>query len=189
MGWFTSLFPVRLDQVRSISTKPWRAVQRSGALKLVKEQLRALKDHGLGYGLLRHLNPQTATELERFATPHIGFNYLGRDEAPATADWAAASEAVTRGGDPVMPLAHALDVSAITLDGPAGPELSATWSFAPALVEEAAVRDLAQRWFQALEALVRHAEAPDAGGRTPSDLPLVTLSQAEIERLERAYAG
>jgi hypothetical protein len=29
---------------------------------------------------------------------------------------------------------------------------------------------------------------PAAGGRTPSDLPLVDLSQAEIERLERMYA-
>ena len=34
---------------------------------------------------------------------------------------------------------------------------------------------------------MRHAAEPGAGGRTPSDLPLVTLSQAEIERLERAY--
>jgi non-ribosomal peptide synthase protein (TIGR01720 family) len=55
-------------------------------------------------------------------------------------------------------------------------------------VSEAEVRDLAQRWFAALEALVRHADAPDAGGRSPSDLPLVGLSQREIERLERKYA-
>ena len=190
VGWFTSLFPVRLDPGpldldEALAGGP--ALGRT--LKLVKEQLRELPDHGLGYGLLRYLNPQTASQLDRFATPQISFNYFGRDDAPAKADWAAAAEAVTRGGDPAMPLAHAIDVSAITLDHPAGAELSATWSFAPALVEEAAVRDLAQRWFQALEALVRHAEAPDAGGRTPSDLPLVTLSQAEIERLERAYAG
>ena len=49
------------------------------------------------------------------------------------------------------------------------------------------VRDLAQSWFRALEALVRHAAQPGAGGRTPSDLPLVALSQAEIERLESRY--
>ena len=30
-------------------------------------------------------------------------------------------------------------------------------------------------------------QQPGAGGRTPSDLPLVALSQAEIERLERQY--
>ena len=42
-------------------------------------------------------------------------------------------------------------------------------------------------WFRALEALVRHVEQPGAGGRSPSDLPLVALSQGEIERLERQY--
>ena len=57
----------------------------------------------------------------------------------------------------------------------------------PRCLAEEAVRDLAQRWFQALEALVRHAAQPGAGGRTPSDLPLVALSQAEIERLEHLY--
>ena len=51
-------------------------------------------------------------------------------------------------------------------------------------MSEDAVRDLAERWFRALEALVRHGSAPGAGGRTPSDLPLVALTQAEIERLE-----
>ena len=54
-------------------------------------------------------------------------------------------------------------------------------------MSEAEVRDLSERWFAALAALVRHADAPGAGGRA-SDLPLVTLTQAEIERLERLYA-
>ena len=34
---------------------------------------------------------------------------------------------------------------------------------------------------------VQEMQAPSAGGRTPSDLPLVTLTQAEIERLELKY--
>ena len=44
---------------------------------------------------------------------------------------------------------------------------------------------LRQGWFGALKALVAHAERPGSGGRSPSDLPLVALSQAEIEGLER----
>jgi non-ribosomal peptide synthase protein (TIGR01720 family) len=74
------------------------------------------------------------------------------------------------------------------LDGPDGPILRANWRWAPALLSAAEVGDLARGWFAALEALVRHAAAPHAGGRSPSDLPLVALSQGEIERLERAYA-
>ena len=48
------------------------------ALKVIKEQLHAVPDRGLGYGLLRYLNPQTAARLSGLARPQIGFNYLGR---------------------------------------------------------------------------------------------------------------
>ena len=87
-----------------------------------------------------------------------------------------------------MALAHCIEVNALTLDEASGAQLVAHWSWAPALVTEQQVRDLAQGWFAALEALVRHAERPGVGGRSPSDLPLVSLSQGEIERLERQYA-
>ena len=145
-----------------------------------------MPDNGLGYGLLRYLNPQTASRLAGYAAPQIGFNYLGRFAAGGEADWGAASEAVRLGGGD-MPLAHGIEINAFTLDGAEGAKLSATWSWAPALLAQADVRDLAHGWFRALEALVRHAALPGTGGRTPCDLPLVELSQGEIERLESAY--
>ena len=60
-----------------------------------------MPDNGLGYGLLRYLNPETAAQLGGFAAPQIGFNYLGRFAA-GTADWSVAAEArdAGRGGDP-----------------------------------------------------------------------------------------
>ena len=85
-------------------------------------------------------------------------------------------------------LAHCIEVNALTLDEADGAKLTADWSWAPAVVTQGQVRDLAEGWFGALEALVRHAAAPGAGGRSPSDLPLVSLSQTEIEGLEREYA-
>ena len=64
MGWFTSLYPVRLDPglldlEEALSGGP--ALGR--ALKTIKEQLRAVPGKGLGYGLLRYLNDETAAEL------------------------------------------------------------------------------------------------------------------------------
>jgi len=190
VGWFTSLYPVRLD-VGGVDVEEalGGGAALGRALKRIKEQLRAVPGNGLGYGLLRYLNARTALQLGGFAAPQIGFNYLGRFAGPVDADWGRAAEAVRLGdgGDAAMPLAHCLEVNALTLDGAQGGELTAHWSWAAALVTEAEVRDLAQRWFLALEGLVGHAQAAGAGGRSPSDLPLVALTQGEIERLERQY--
>src|SRR5262249_833614 len=82
-------------------------------------------------------------------------------------------------------LAHGIEINALTFDGSDGATLSANWSWAPALVDAAAVRALAEGWFAVLERLARHAAQPGAGGLSPSDLALVDLTQDEIERLER----
>lgn len=63
-GWFTVIHPVRLDA----GGARWNEVRDGGqavgtALKRVKEQLREIPDNGIGYGLLRHLNPATAARL------------------------------------------------------------------------------------------------------------------------------
>ena len=87
-----------------------------------------------------------------------------------------------------MPLAHGLEVNALTLDARDGATLSATWSWAPALLARgrrfAIWRSAGSRRWRRWCAMRRQ---PGAGGRTPSDLPLVALSQAEIERLESRY--
>ena len=84
VGWFTSLYPVRLDPglldlADALSGGP--ALGR--ALKTIKEQLRAVPGKGLGYGLLRYLNGETAAALAGRPAPQLGFNYLGRFAAAA----------------------------------------------------------------------------------------------------------
>ncbi len=193
VGWFTSLYPVRLDPgALDLAEALGGGASLGRALKTVKEQLRAVPAQGLGYGLLRYLNDATATELGGLPVPQLGFNYLGRFADADGADWSAAPEGAAArlgGGDPSMPLAHAIEIDALTLDGADGPRLVANVGFARGLLDEAAVRGLAEGWFAALTALTRHAAAPGAGGLSPSDLPLVELSQDEIERLERRYGG
>ncbi|WP_326595001.1 non-ribosomal peptide synthetase [Streptomyces sp. NBC_01803] len=153
VGWFTSSHPVRLDP----GPDPAAAVTR------VRDQVRAIPGDGLGYGLLRHLNPETAPALAALPEPQIAFNYLGRVTAPdGLAPWTPVRDdtaTATGGADPAMPLAHPLELNAVTHDGPGGPELVAHWTWAGALVDEAAVRELADGWFAALRAIT--AAAPD----------------------------
>ncbi|MEU1313457.1 amino acid adenylation domain-containing protein, partial [Streptomyces cinnamoneus] len=186
VGWFTSLYPVRLDPgAVSPANVETAGPALATALKAVKEQLRAIPDNGIGYGLLRHLNPRTAISLARHAEPQIGFNYLGH---LGTADDADAA-GLGGGAGQDTPLPYTLVVNAVTETHGDGPRLSATWTWPKELLAEEDVRELARAWARVLEALVTHAQLPSAGGFTPSDLPLVTLSQEEIHRLEATQPG
>jgi non-ribosomal peptide synthase protein (TIGR01720 family) len=193
VGWLTSLYPVRLDPGLMDEEQVWAGGPALGtAVKRIKEQLRALPDNGLGYGLLRYLNEETAVQLRGFAEPQIGFNYLGRFFGGGGGGaWSIAAEAAALGGggDPQMPVRHVLEVNALTLDDGTGPRLTANWSWVEGILEEEEVRELAADWFRALAALVTHAEAPHAGGLTPSDIPLVALSQEEIDKLVKRLSG
>ena len=187
VGWFTSQYPVRLDAGGiDLDEALGSGAALGRALKSIKEQLRSVPEHGLGYGLLRYLNGRTSAALAGLAQPQIGFNYLGRFASAAGEAWGIAPEAVSFGGGE-MPLSHALEINAVTVEGASGAVLRATWSWRRELSEDA-VRALAQGWFAALTALVRHVEA-GGGGRSPSDVALAGLSQAEIERLEGDAGG
>ncbi|MFI6641776.1 amino acid adenylation domain-containing protein [Streptomyces sp. NPDC050504] len=191
VGWFTSLYPVSVDTGTAPRDELWSGGPALGAaLKAVKEQLRAIPDKGIGYGLLRHLNPETAAELSGRPEPQIGFNYLGRigraDERDAAVADTVRVRDLTGAGDATMPLAYTLELNAAAVEHPDGQRLVASWTWSGELLAEDEVREIARLWFEALEALAAHAALPGAGGLTPSDLPLVTVSQEEIDRLEQA---
>ncbi|NEB35576.1 non-ribosomal peptide synthetase [Streptomyces sp. SID14515] len=187
IGWFTSLYPVHLSP--GVTEDAWEDVWTGGpavgnAVKSIKEQLRALPDNGAGYGLLRHLNPDTAPTLAALPTPQISFNYLGRLGGSASEEEGDSGSGLGGAADPQMPLTHALTLNSMARETPQGPSLVANWSWPRELFDEDEVRDLAQTWFRALRAIVTHAEGPGTGGHTPSDLSLVRLAQSEIDELE-----
>jgi amino acid adenylation domain-containing protein/non-ribosomal peptide synthase protein (TIGR01720 family) len=190
VGWFTSMYPVRLDVADlDLDEAVAGGAAAGAALKLVKEQLRALPDHGIGYGLLRHLNLQTSPLLAGLATPQIGFNYLGRfADSDSAADFAPAPEAATLGGGMADETAvpHALEITALTRDGQSGPTLHATWAWPGGLFSDDDVRELGEGWFAALRALVTHTTTPGAGGHSPADFALVTLDQSEVDTVMAA---
>ncbi|KOT62638.1 hypothetical protein ADK43_09805, partial [Streptomyces rimosus subsp. rimosus] len=183
VGWFTSVHPVRLDP----GAEGPGPLDAGTVLKRVKEQVRELPEHGIGHGLLRHLNPRTAGLLAASAEPPILFNYLGR--VPA-ADQPGAATAWTATGDPHPPegvRTHPVDLDARTEDTAEGPRLTAHWAWDTALVPEDGIRRLAQAWSRAAEALAACAEQGEAGGRTPSDLDLISLTQDDIDQLETEW--
>ncbi|MGW5744628.1 amino acid adenylation domain-containing protein, partial [Amycolatopsis sp. NPDC003861] len=156
VGWFTSLYPValRIDD-------DWAAL-----LKSIKEQLRAVPRRGVGFGALRYLTG-TAPALQ----PEISFNYLGRLDGAAGSLDSAVGEGAGR--------AHLLDVvGRVDRD-----TLELTWSYYRDTHTAATVERLAAELVAALGEAVAHCAEPGAGGRTPSDFPLSTLDQRQVDRI------
>jgi amino acid adenylation domain-containing protein/non-ribosomal peptide synthase protein (TIGR01720 family) len=188
VGWFTTLFPVRLslrdvDLAEALDGGP--AAGR--ALKLIKDQLRAIPDHGIGYGLLRYLHDDSATRLSS-NPPQVAFNYLGRFSASRTKAWSPAGDDGGFGGgaDPQMPLPHLLTIDAVVLDSAEGPQLGANINWAQKHLCKHAVEHLAHLWERALQMLANHTQHPGAGGHSPSDFPLAPLSLDQLQQIERA---
>jgi len=95
-------------------------------------QLGTIPDNGVGYGLLRYLNTETAQALSALPQSQIDFNYLGRFPASEAADWSS-SESISGGMDPAMPFHHALEIDSMVLERSAGPELRAIWTWMPSI--------------------------------------------------------
>jgi nonribosomal peptide synthetase CepB len=194
VGWFTNVYPVRLDPGHLDMADLTAGGPTAGQLiKRVKEQLRQTPGDGLGYGLLRYLNPTTGPTLAALPTPQISFNYLGRFGSASPAGAGERDDAhwhqIGLGGDAGdLPAAHTLEAGGAVRDGVDGPQLGLTLSWPEDLLPEPAVRRLVENWAQMLTGLAAHAAGPDAGGHTPSDFPLLELGQSQVEEFEAMAA-
>jgi non-ribosomal peptide synthase protein (TIGR01720 family) len=173
VGWFTTLFPVRLE----LGAEP-----PGEALKAVKEQLRRIPNKGIGYGVLRYLHPdpEVRAVLQALPPPEISFNYLGQLDQ-ALSESSLFRPARESSGPPHSPLGrrpHLLEVSGWVAED----RLHLEWSYSQRVHRRATVERLAQGFLEALEALIVHCQSPEAGGFTLSDFPLAQLDQDELDK-------
>ena len=85
-----------------------------------------------------------------------------------------------------MPLAHTVELNALTAETDAGPQVHANWSWAPSALDEAQVARLSQLWFEALAGMCAHVRA-GGGGLTPSDIVPARLTQHHLDELEQQH--
>ncbi|MGB8944310.1 MAG: amino acid adenylation domain-containing protein [Streptomyces sp.] len=196
VGWFTSMYPARVDVRGADLTDVLAGGPAAGAaIKLVKEQLRGVPDKGVGYGLLRHLNPETAEQLAEYPAPQIGFNYLGRISGTDVPEhlrahgWGPASWSaeLIADPDPDLPALSALEVNSVATDTADGTRLQTAFMFPTGVLSRERTSELADLWVEVLHGMAAHAARPEAGGLTPSDAPLVSVRQDEIENWEARY--
>ncbi|MFJ2685159.1 non-ribosomal peptide synthase/polyketide synthase [Pseudomonas sp. NPDC087342] len=172
VGWFTSLFPVRLTP----------ASEPGAAIKQIKEQLRSIPNKGIGFGALRHLGDEQAQQpLRGLPSPRITFNYLGQFDGSFEGDDAALfTPAQDNAG-----LDQSLEAPMgnwLTLNGQVyGGELSVGWSFSSERFDTATIERLAEDYAEELAALIAHCVTPGVQGLTPSDFPLAGLTQVQLD--------
>ncbi|GGF13663.1 hypothetical protein GCM10007298_07010 [Williamsia phyllosphaerae] len=159
VGWFTTVAPVRLPAV----TATGGVAESVGA---VRDVLRAVPDggvgaRGIGFGLLRYANPRTAGLLARGAAPQVLFNYLGRSSEGQERDWlsAAESSALRTAPDADLGTPYLLEVNAVCIDGPDGPELRIHLTYPQEGIAGLDVDRLGDDWLAALGDLDSAAES------------------------------
>ncbi|SNB79984.1 non-ribosomal peptide synthetase [Pseudomonas sp. LAIL14HWK12:I4] len=174
VGWFTSLFPVRLPVAGPVGD----------TIKQVKEHLRAIPDKGIGFGVLRYLgDAATRQALTGLSQPRITFNYLGQFSASAAGEddalFAPAAESGGRQVSDQAPLGNALTINGQVFDG----ALKLDFTFSRQRFAAGIIEHLAHAYVSELRTVVEHCLALEHLCLTPSDFPLAGLSQAQLDRL------
>jgi non-ribosomal peptide synthase protein (TIGR01720 family) len=176
IGWFTSMFPLRL-------TVPANAGIREVILA-AKESVRAVPDRGIGYGLLRYCtDPEVGAQLAARPAPLIRFNYVSRPGSllagkalrPAPDRYLLPTAPTNRSESDGI---HQLEINAGVARGVFG----AQWTFNPRRHRRATVQRLADDYGAALREIVDHcAVAPPE--RSARDLPLSGLGDSDVAKL------
>jgi amino acid adenylation domain-containing protein/non-ribosomal peptide synthase protein (TIGR01720 family) len=187
VGWFTSIYPVRLRPSAPLGASSGQAqdLPQDGlgdALLAVKDQLRQVPHHGLGYGLLKHLAPAAwRARLAALPVPAVAFNYLGQFDAsfdPRHSLWLPAAESAGDDRAPAGAPAYAFELNSEIYDG----ELHLTWCYDPARYRQPTVQALAQTYLNELDALRAHCLS-GVCRVSPTDFPLARLTQPQLDAL------
>lgn len=162
VGWFTSVYPVRLgagEAAADVSTVRSNPAAARTLLRAVTEELAAVPNRGLDYGLLRYTRPGGA--LAGLPDPQVEFNYIGRHDLSgdrASGEWSlitdgALNQHMPAAAEPDLPLRYTFDVIAVVAAGPDGPHLRTSWRWSHLLSSAADMDRLTDLWRQAVTVL------------------------------------
>jgi amino acid adenylation domain-containing protein/non-ribosomal peptide synthase protein (TIGR01720 family) len=177
VGWFTSLYPVRLEYKEG---EGW-----SEALKRTRENLRGVPNQGIGFGLLRYLGEQKVINMLRgLPRPLVCFNYLGQQDQLFSDDalFAVAEEPVGTVIAPATERTYLLIVNAEVSQG----RLRVNWSYETSQYRRQTIEDLARSFVETLNSLVDDCRLRPISNYSPSDFPLAALDQGDLDDLVSA---
>lgn len=175
VGWFTSIFPVRLDLGNNTNPRE--------TLKSIREQLRQIPNRGIGYGILRYLSQDSTIieQLKALPQAEISFNYLGQfDQVLSESSlFAAATESSDATSSLRNQRSYLLTINGLVIGG----QLQMNWEYSAAVHQHSTIANLAEGFIEALRLLIADCQSSDAVSYTPSDFADVDLSQAQLDKV------
>jgi amino acid adenylation domain-containing protein/non-ribosomal peptide synthase protein (TIGR01720 family) len=150
VGWFTSLYPVRVKAATTIRQ----------TVEQVRTMLRGLPDKGVGFGLLRYLgNDSVRQQLAELPEPKVVFNYLGQFDQDL-GDGRFAPSKVSAGAlvDPATPLNRELEINGQVFAG----QLGLTFRFSGQRYHRQTIERLQAAYLAALTELLASLPVPQA---------------------------
>jgi non-ribosomal peptide synthase protein (TIGR01720 family) len=177
VGWFTSIYPVRLVVPDG--------GELAGALACVADVLDGVPSRGVGYGVLRYLSTRGA-ELSRQGSRSISFNYLGSFVGPT-------DELCVLGAPVQLPMVlrsehsqrpYVLEVAAADVCG----RVVIKWEYAPGVMRRDMASALFAGYIAAIGELVEAALALPAGPRGENKFKLARISADELTAIRDRLA-
>ncbi|MCY1393409.1 non-ribosomal peptide synthase domain protein [compost metagenome] len=175
LGWFTTLFPLRVAAAGDIGE----------TLERVRSTLRGLPDKGAGFGLLRYLGDESARQrLAALPEPKVVFNYLGQfDQDLGDGRFAPASVSAGALVDPTAPLSRELEINGQVFAG----RLGLSFRFSGARYRRERIEGLLAAYRQALDTLLDNL--PQTQGAESQPVVVSGGAPSPLIRLSRGASG
>eukprot|EP01127_Copromyxa_protea_P010003 TRINITY_DN2405_c0_g1_i3.p1 TRINITY_DN2405_c0_g1~~TRINITY_DN2405_c0_g1_i3.p1 ORF type:complete len:4081 (-),score=672.67 TRINITY_DN2405_c0_g1_i3:3059-15301(-) len=170
VGWFTTLFPVCLslpaieDQIHEL-------------LIGIKEELRGVPDKGLSFGLMSRGQP------DKIANVPVLFNFFGqlyqRSESQEGEIFSRSEDCET----PKVSLENQRPFTFEIISGISESKLSVFWNYSSNRFSEDTMSVVSETFKQKMELLISHCHSTERQILSPSDFPLVSLTQRDIDTI------
>ena len=167
VGWFTSMYPVKLELVES---------SFSDQIKAIKEQMRVVPTYGMGYGITEHMNGSTGEQ----SKSEIRFNYLGQFDSEMNNDlFSLSNEDQGRETDAENSLTTGLEINIMVVNS----ELRIAISYNGKAHLKATICWFRDTYLKNLESLLEHISEQSDVYFTPSDFDSAELSEEDLDVL------
>ena len=178
VGWFTSTYPVVL---RFAETKVWQ--DPVAAVRAVRDQMRAIPQHGIGFGILRELARDA--ELRSAPKPEILINFLGRADAEGSGTLRVVDERCGPARSPRCERAYLLQVNVRIVAG----GLSMEWRFSRRRHRPDTIERIAARCVDTLRAIAEGAGEGAGQSASAADFPLAGIGQEHLDSIAAQLAA